>query len=163
MNAIRSTFVSLLAAAAFGAGAAHAQTYPSLFSKQSRMEQSRVVVDQKGRENGAAVGQNGKLNAAEIFQRGGFNTGMISQNGAGNSSTIKQIGVNNDASITQTGSNNTACVVQVGRNLSTDVIQTGGQRVGVIQTNRNVREFPAELCTLGTIGNRYVQRQLTGS
>jgi hypothetical protein len=163
VKAVRSILVSLLAAGAFGASAAHAQSYPSLFSKQARAEQSRVIIDQKGRENGAAVGQKGKLNAAEIFQRGGFNTGMISQTGAGNTGTIKQIGVNNDASITQTGNNNSACVVQVGRNLSTDVIQTGGQSVGVIQTNRNVREFPAELCTLGTIGNRYLQRQLTGS
>ena len=162
MSTLRLKLASLALLAAFGASAAHAQR-PSLFAGHAKASPARVVIDQKGRENGASVGQNGKLNAAEIFQRGGFNTGMVNQNGTGNTSSINQIGVNNDASITQTGNNNTACVVQVGRNLSTDVIQSGGQSVGVIQTNRNVREFPAELCALGTVGNRYIMRQLHGS
>lgn len=162
MSTLRLKLAGLALLAAFGASTAQAQR-PSLFAGQSKASAARVVIDQKGRENGASVGQTGKLNAAEIFQRGGFNTGMITQTGTGNTSTIKQIGVNNDASIAQTGNNNAACVVQVGRGLSTDVIQTGGQSVGVIQTNRNVREFPAELCTLGTIGNRYLMRQLHGS
>ena len=35
MNAVRSIVVSLMAAGALGAGAAHAQTYPSLFSKRA--------------------------------------------------------------------------------------------------------------------------------
>lgn len=163
MSARRLKLASLALITALGASVAEAQSRPSLFSGHARAEAPRVAIDQKGQGNGASVGQNGKLNAAEIFQRGGFNTGMVNQHGSGNTGTIKQIGGNNDASITQTGNNNTACVVQIGRGLSTDVVQTGGQSVGVIQTNRNVRQFPAELCALGTVGNRYLQRQLTGS
>jgi hypothetical protein len=161
MSTLRLKLAAIALISALGASAAHAQSYPSLFAKQGkpatvrvepvhaapiRTAPSRVVVDQQGRDNGAAVGQTGLRNNAGIYQRGESNFGQTSQTGASNTGSIYQVGRNNSGTITQTGDNNAACIIQLGRNNSANVTQTGGQSVGVVQSPRGTWEIPAAYC-----------------
>jgi hypothetical protein len=164
MSTFRFKLAGLALITALGASAAHAQSYPSLFSGHSRQAAMKPAVEikQEGRNNGAAAAQNGIDNAIRILQNGSFNTGQVRQDGVNNDATIRQIGKNNNGTITQTGSNNSACLVQIGRNNSGEIVQSGGQSVGVVQTRKGTFEFPAALCELDPKNPGKLRRAVRG-
>jgi hypothetical protein len=86
-------------------------------------------------------------NSATIDQQGRGNAAGVYQGGQGNAASLNQIGRNNTGVIDQPGNNNTGCLVQAGRNLDGALVQSGDSgSLGVVQTNRAVRQFNPDRC-----------------
>lgn len=162
MNARMKTLLAagaLFCALGASAGQAHAQqTYPQcsrpevvanspIWSRLCPQGANRVIVDQRGTNNGAATVQLGHGNLAQVIQRGTGNVSRTIQNGSNNNSSVRQIGSNNEANVTQNGNGNFARVIQVGDGHQTDVVQNGGERGVYIQTPAGSwsRELPNPL------------------